>query len=222
MFHAPHGGLPRRSVLVKRARNSSIASTSQGSTAAASWASSLYDDNAFDDNMDLTAPCRPRRHKTIRFDMHATRIIEFEKVPPAERRYVWYDPHEEAEMARLAAPRSIPRRIYDWCVHILSMSEGDAQFGGGGATTTTDAASSWKCCLLCRAKDEFYNTPKRLSVERRRQNRILQENQGVMRRALVMMGFIVLLVGNAARQPSSSLPGVAEDPVINTTAGQAL
>lgn len=188
MFHAPNRGVPRRSVLVKHKHK-------DGSSQALN-----ISDHSATTGTDLGI-LRASHSRKIRFNMQATVVHEFDKVPPSERRYVWYDPHEEAEMARLAAPRSLPRIVYDAIVSIVPTGSG-SQFGGGSLFGEADAndpnASKGPGA---KAKDEFHKTPKRLSVEQQRQKRILEDNQGVMMRALVMVAFVLILVGNAALNP---------------------
>ena len=189
MFSLPNNGVPRRTILVKRSKYSADANRQRGIL-------------------------RASHARAVNFNMDETAVIEFEKVSPAERNLVWYNPAEEAEMARLAQPRSSIRKLYDAVVSVIPSAPGSSgpQFGGGGmfgdpyASNTEDddddtngTAAATTSSKFAYAKDELrMKSPTRLSIDQKRRQRIVEDNQNVMMRAMIMLGFLLLMIGNAA------------------------
>lgn len=198
MFSLPNNGVPRRTILVKRSKYSAEENRQRGIL-------------------------RASHARGVQFNMDQTAVHEFEKVSPAERNLVWYNTAEETEMARLAAPRSSIRKLYDAVLSVMPTAGGTAnsgtQFGGGGLfgdpyasshpTTdddgnddddgTNDNAATAKHSKFAYAKDELaMKSPTRLSIDQNRRQRIVEDNQNVILRAMIMLGFLLLMIGSAA------------------------
>ena len=125
LFSVPHhpGMVPRRTILVKRSR--------------------------YSDNINVGGMLRASHARQVCFNMDDTVVVEFEKVPPAERHAVWYNPTEEAAMAqRWATPRSSSWRQF-WNDAVASNVF--LWLPTRNATSSSSSSSSW----TTRGKPQF-------------------------------------------------------------------